>query len=409
MDSVSRREDRKLFWLFSGVEFTYWLAYSVGGYLIVFLQESGMNGTQQGVLNALMAAVAIFGAPILGAVSDRIRSERKVLFLCLLVSVVVWLFIPWSSRTMLGSVPLVMLLASLCNFFKSPATTVKDSWVVAEANAKGLNYGAIRLWGSIGYAIISIALSWILPRTGTECTFYLYAAFSIPVLLLVLFGREERRADGEKPRQRFRDMDFGGLFRIYYYSVFLIFGFLFYVASNTATSFIPYLITALGDDSARVGFIYGYRAVLEVPMLLVSAGLRRRFPLQTLIPAAALLFAGDCILNSFASGLGVMIVNSTLTGLGSGIFIATATNYIYRLAPEELRATAQMVFAATSSVAGIVGFLLGGRLLDLLGARTFFLTAGLVLVGAAAFFVLSFLAGAKIFKKPVPKGILARF
>lgn len=381
---------------FSGIEFFYWFASAVGGYLVVYLQSRGMNGTQQGIMNASMSVIGIIGAAFLGALCDKIHSERKVMLLCLSVGILTWLFVPTMSGIAVFGIPLVMLVVPICSFFRSPTMSIKDSWVVSGVNRRNLNYGAIRLWGSVGYAVVSILLSFILPHIGVKCTFYLYAAASIPLIVLICKGKDDR---SETAGQKKRKISFNGLYTNYYYMVCLVFGFMFYLAFSTTNSFVPYLISAVGDDSSRVGVIYGYRAAIEIPTLLCLSRLKKKLPLQTIIPISALFFAADCILNRFATGLFVMVLNSTFTGIGNGLFIGTVTNYVYQLAPEELQSTAQTVFASTSSLAGIVGFIIGGRLLDVLGARSFFLTAGIVLVLASAFFVVSHLIGKSLKKQ----------
>lgn len=386
-------------WLFSGVEFTYWFAAAATGYLTVLLQGQGMSSTQVGVINAVNSAVAILAAPFWGTISDKMRSIRRVLILCLAVGALMWAVIPATLQIDLGPFPLAFLLIPIGGFFRMPAGSLKDSWVVQNANVHGLNYGAMRLWGSISYAIMAIALSAILPHTGVECTFYIYGIATIPLLLLAWYIKD----DGQKVKSvSFREMQIGRLFKDYYFVTFLIFSVALNMPTNTAMSFFPYLIDAVDGDTAQLGLVMGYKAILEIPVLLAMARLRKRFPLPVIISGAAVMFMTESLLYSVATNMTSLVFISTFHGLGGGILIGAASNYVYSLTPEGLKATAQTVYGSMNSLAGIVGNLLGGYLMDVIGVQRFYFVAGLVMVFAFVFFLVSFPVGTKLLKKPLP-------
>ncbi len=385
-------------WLFSGVEFTYWFAAAASGYLTVFLQGRGMSSSEVGVIGAINSAVAILAAPFWGAISDKLRSIRKVLMLCLAVGAVLWAAVPLSSSIYLGPLALAMVLIPVGSFFRSPASSLKDSWVVQNANVHRLNYGSMRLWGSISYAIMAIGLSMILPSTGVECTFYIYGIATIPLLVLVWRIKD----DGQKVKSlSFREMQIGRLFKDYYFVTFLIFSVALNMPANTAMSFFPYLIDCVGGDTAQLGLVMGYKALLEIPVLILMVRMRRRFPFPVIIGMAAVMYVAESLLYSVASGMFSLVLISTFHGLGGGILIGAASNYIYGLTPDGLKATAQTVYGSMNSLAGIVGNLLGGYLMDTIGVRSFYCVAGLLILAALAFFTVSFPLG-RLLKKPLP-------
>ena len=65
-----------------------------------------------------------------------------------------------------------------------------------------------------------------------------------------------------------------------------------------------------------------------------------------------------------------MLVFAAFYGLGNGAFLGTGTNYIYELAPVELRATAHSLFISVAQISGILGNLLGGVLFDTIGGKS---------------------------------------
>lgn len=110
---------------------------------------------------------------------------------------------------------------------------------------------------------------------------------------------------------------------------------------------------------------------------------------------AAMLMALECFLSLGGSSLVSCVGICLLFGLGNGLYLGASPNYIYQLAPDQLKATAQAIYASVLSAAGIVGNLLGGVLFDAVGARPFYLITGAVFMAAVGLFLLSQLMGKK--------------
>ena len=55
------------------------------GYLTVFLQEVGLDAAQVGMVTAINSVVGMVASPFWGIVSDKMRSMRKTLLICMSV------------------------------------------------------------------------------------------------------------------------------------------------------------------------------------------------------------------------------------------------------------------------------------------------------------------------------------
>jgi PPP family 3-phenylpropionic acid transporter len=388
-------------WLFSGVELTFWFATACTGFLTMYLQSLGMSSSEVGVITAANSAAAVVAAPIWGAISDKIRSIRKVLMLCLVIGAITWASIPLASQVVVSGMMLSTAVIPMGCFFRNPAGSLKDSWVVQNANIHHLNYGAMRLWGSISYAVMSMSLSAVVPHIGVQWTFYLYGITIIPLLFLCVYIKDDGTA---KKRLSFKEMHFGRIFRNYYFVTFTIFAILMSVPVSTASSFLPYLIENVGGDTSQIGIILGYKALLEVPMLFLMVRLRMRFSLPVLLGSVAFLQTLECFFYAVSPNMICLIASSTLYGLAGGINIGTATNYIYALAPNDLKATSQTVYGSIIALAGIVGNLVAGVIIDQLGVRSYYFIASGVVLFSLLFFALSFLVGKRILHKEIPVG-----
>lgn len=393
------------YWQFSGVEFSYWFATACTSFLTSYLQSQGMTTTQVGIISAANSAVGVLAGPFWGMLSDKIRSVRRSLMVCTVAGGLAWVCIPLVGTWVIGGMSFAMLYIPVSCFFRTPISMLKDSWVVGSANTYRLNYGAIRLWGSISYSIMAMGLSVITPFIGMEWTFYLYGITLMPLVVLCrLIRDEESEPAAKRAHYKLRDMHFGRLFKNYYFVTFVIFNILMNVPAGTVSNFLPYRMAEIGVDANQIGTIFGYKALLEIPMLYLMIRFRRRFSLPQMQFAAAALFVGMCAGYACSMNFATLMLVSTVYGLAGGIDIGTATNYIYILAPKELKATAQTVYGAVSSLASIGGNLAAGVLMERMGIQSFFLlAAGLVL--AAFLFLLGTMAfGKYVLHKEIPQG-----
>lgn len=358
--------------ILTGANSLFWLAWSFSSYQTVYLQEVGFSASQLGLLNALTSGVSVASLAFWGMVSDRIRSLRKVLITVLVGGAVLFALIP-AIPTGLPSSPLLLLtLIPVVYFFRGSMSPYAENLLVRNANELRLNYGLLRSVGSFLFTAGGLAITALLPLVGVPSTFWLSGVMMIPVVILTLLAREPNAQPAQSvPKEK---LDLSQLFRNKSYVAFLVFGFLFYIAANCEASFFPYFIQGVGVPTDRYVVVLSYRAFLEIPFLLLMVKLRRRFSLGRLVVAAAVLMAVECVfLGLFANSLMSILLCATFFGLGNGLFIGSSLNYLYELAPSHLKASAQAFFSAVSSVAGILGNLLGGLVFDAMGAKPFYL------------------------------------
>lgn len=384
----------------AGIEIFYWIAIAVGGYLTVLMQNKGMSASTIGIVNAINSGVVIFSVPFWGIVGDKMQSMKKVFLLTIILSTVLFPTIAGATYLPYGLV-LMSVMVVITYFFRTPAQNLMESWVIQHSNVRKLNYGPIRAMGSIAYAIVGIIISFILPHIGVECTFYVYPLFMLPTILIG-FSLKEVREGTSKAKLKLKDMHLGSLFKDYRYLTFIIFVFLYSIASYSEFTFMPYLLENAGIDGSRFGVIYGYRAFLEAPALFAVAFLRKKIPLRYLVIIGVISYAVELFLMASSTTLMQMVLSSTVSGIGSGLLIGTAMSYCFTLAPDHLKATAMTTYGAMGSMSGIVGNLCGGFILENYGAVTMFRVNGFIIIAALIFYFICIFIGDKILKLKSP-------
>ena len=356
----------------------------------VYLQELNFTSLQIGSMNAAFTTINIIAPPLWGVLSDKIRSIKKVFALCVLASAAVWLLMPHTVR--LFSPLIVLIVIPVYRFVGTPTMTLLDGWIVRHVNNdRRVGFGAIRMWGSVGWAIVACAYGVLLRDAPLNIIFYGYALFAIPCVILALSIKED---DGDAIRQKtdsarqtlsFKEMQLGRIVKSKPLMAYLIFNLTLYMPIMASFTFLPYLVAATGGHHSFVGIVAGAEALFEIPLLFFSARLIKRFKTTRLIVFCALLYTIEMTLYSFCQAPWQIVLVKSIHGLSYGLYLSCMVQYIYRLAPKGLTATAQTLIGCSNAIAGIIGNLIGGAVIYAFGVLVFFRFAGafMILVVAA--------------------------
>ena len=396
-DAALIQNSKKQFYKYAAINFAFFITMTFGGYVNVFLQSIGFNPQQVGRIAAINSGVGIFSSPFWGMLSDKLRSLKKIIIITLAIGGGLFALIPLMSRFNIAGVSILFLLIPLTMFFRMPVMSLIDNWMLRNSRKENLNYGALRAYGALSFAIMAFALgSFIVPRTGPALIFYIGMIFTIPPLLIIIFvkgGADDQGLD--KKRLTFKEMQIGQLFKNYYLVTYIIFTVIQRIPFHSAMIFLPFLIYDVGGNIEQLGIIMGIKAVVEIPLMMLLKKLRQKYPLYTLIIVATGFFVVESILLSFATNFSMVIVICVLHGIGNGLMIPSGSSYMFQLAPENLKATAQTVLASMTAIAGIIGASLGGAIIMRMGVHQFYFIVGIMLAVALGLFVLSFIIGEK--------------
>ncbi|HZJ57181.1 MAG TPA: MFS transporter [Clostridia bacterium] len=401
-EKTSEKRSEFQFYKYAALNFVFYITISLGGYVTIFLQSIGFDAQQVGIITALNSGVGAFSSPIWGMLGDKIRSVRKVINIILVISTVLFAFIPMSKGINIGGISFLFILIPITMFFKMPIMSLVDNWVLENSVHERLNYGALRAFGALSFAIASLALGYILPITGVEFTFYASAVVTIPALLMIIYFKTARDDVASKGHLTLKEMQISKLFKNYYLIAYIIFTAFQRISFHCSMIFLPFLVTAVDGNIAQMGIVMAIRAFMEIPMMLLLKPLRRRLPLYHIIFISSGFFIIECIMYSFANSFAMVAAISVLHGIGNGLMLPTSISYVFSLAPDNLKATSQTLLGSTNSIAGVLGGILGGVLITIFGVKQFYLVIGLMMLVTLALYLLSFVFGEKVLGKSRP-------
>ena len=376
------------------------------GYRTVFLQSLGVSVGRIGIISSLSTIVNIVAPPIWGAISDKIRSPRICFALCLSLAALLLGAVPFVSLVGAPLYLAMIVCLSLPSLFTGPANTMMEMWLVRVDNSGiGISYGSVRLWASIGYALMGIIYSRLLTVCPVSGVYLLYFLFAVPAILLALSLPDPGAADRVKAvKTRFRDMPFKRIFN-YWIVIYLLYSLINTIPGNWKTTYFIYMLNDYGYSSISFGIFMFLSACCEVPALIISRKVISRFGLVRTMFFCIGASIVETLFYVFGTSIVHVYIGQIIKGFALGMTMAYQIQLVYHLSHKGLESTTQTLIGSISSVMTIIVAAFGGYALEAMGLRPFFGLISVLQLAAGSVLFASFAVGSAVLKKKLPEGI----
>jgi MFS transporter, PPP family, 3-phenylpropionic acid transporter len=347
-------------------------------FVTVHFLRLNFSSAQIGWLAAVFPLFNFLVAPSISRLAD--RKARRVQFLTVaLLLYGLLLMLMALPTTFLAVLPIFAMMMAA----RAPIVPLADSLIARMAERYELDYGRMRLWGSILFTITSSLLGALWQKTGFQTMFVVAGlAFSVvaaAAMLLEEAGKPDpalqaaadQAAAASQPatagKRRFVLPETSIMFLLA--ANFLTVGALF----MTMTFAIVYL-NQIGGTASQVGAMFGISALGEVPGMLYGRRLARRLGNTTTLLLALGLVSLGFIGYAFSTTPLMMLLLSPIRGLGFGMFLVGTVTIINQRAPEGMYATYQgLLNSLCWGLAPLIGGPLAGLLYESTGPSNLFL------------------------------------
>ncbi len=370
--------------LFFGAIF---LAYGlVLPYFPVWLNSRGLSPIEIATITAAPLFVRVLFTPSMGLLADRLANYRLVIIL-----------LAWSALA------LALVVSTLSSYWPILAVGVAfllavgtmlpliETVAVGAVRSAELDYGRMRLWGSVTFIVANFAGGVVIEALGGGFGIWLIAsAVVLTVAAAHLLPAPERRpAAARPPRTHWRMSLPVRLLRSRLFVVFLIAIGCVHGAHATFYTFGALHWQAQGLSAAWVGTLWAIGVTAEVILFAASAPLVRHFSPVALIVGGAAASVVRWSVMGFNPPLALLVPLQALHALTYGAAHLGAILFITRAVPQLALGSAQSFYAVVAAglVLGLVG-LASGALYESLGGAVYFLPAAVSLIGLAAGVVL---------------------
>jgi PPP family 3-phenylpropionic acid transporter len=356
--------------LLAGIQLPFWP---------VWLAGRGLGVSEIGLVLAAALWIKVIVNPLAGLLADRTGRRRGVMIFLAATNLAGFLlFVPTH-----GLWPLLFINA-LTTAAASSLMPLGETSALAIVYERRLDYGRIRLWGSISFIAGSLGAGMLIAGGTSE----IILALLIGAAALNLLACAQLPAHRIKRSRLIR----AGWRRLLLDRRQLLF--LLAAAAIQASHSIYYGFgtlhwTALGYSSEAIGWLWAEGVVAEIALFAYGAPLLAR-----LGPARLLVLAGAAgvlrwSLMAGAVSLPLLLAVQLLHALTFGAAHLGAMHFIARALPEEWSSTGQSLYSATVSGIGFgLVMAISGQLYAALGANAYLVMAGIAAIGALAGVVL---------------------
>jgi len=348
------------------------------GFLPLFFQTRGLTNSEIGWILAIGPAASIISQPFWGYLSDRYKTVKNIILICIFFTIMMSL-IMFSMSTFM----VILITAFLFFAFMQPVAALSDSLAQKTANQLQITFGSIRTWGAIGFALFSLLCGQLFSVIGVENIMYPFLAISFICLVLGLFIHDA--VPSRKPVSVFSALH---LLKDKKLLLFLILASLISLAHRTNDNFVGLYIMDLGGSESIIGWAWFIGVTVEALVFALSAFWFRRFHELTFIIFAGVLYVFRFVLFAFIQDPMHILFIQPLHGICFGIFYSAAFQYITKIIPEELQGTGHLLFISFSfGIAGIIGTSIGGMIMESTNGSYLYLFMALsAMIGAIGMF-----------------------
>jgi len=348
-------------------------------YWPVWLESRGLSAIEIGLIIGASFWPRMVTSLVVPNLADRLGKRR--------------LFMSWSvGLTLLGllAFPLIsqfwlfMLFSLLTGATWSCILPLADAISLDRTARAKLDYGRIRLWGSIAFIAMSIGGGFALERAGAPVIFTLLIATILLTLLASITMPEASRISISAG-----PANLGRLFVRRDLWLLVLASSLIQASHTLLYNFGSIHWRAAGHSETVIGWLWAEGVIAEILFFMISAKILRRVPLARLLILAGVLTVLRWCLNGLSTDLPLLILTQWLHGASFGLTFLVTLHFIRAITPPELQASAQGFYAAIgfAPLSGLVS-LASGWLYHAAEGQAFFAMAAMAALGTALAFAL---------------------
>ncbi|MEA4832824.1 MAG: MFS transporter [Oscillospiraceae bacterium] len=354
--------------LFSLNFFLYGLNALYYSFMPVYLDMYHTN-VSKGILLSVGPVVSVIAPIFWGKIADKSSTKNRIVALTIILSAAAF-FSAYFSHSFLY----LFIIFIVIMFFMSPFGGLVDTITLEYSSQNGVNYGPIRLMGTIGYGLIAFIIS-LFTANGILPVFVSYIVIAAIAAVSAMMSPSVR--GHAQPKQKlslapiFRDK---GLMLIFAFTAISYFVFSFY-----QNFYSEYVLKTLGLPD----WVWGLNVFLtitgEIPFFIFFGFIMKKLGKTKVIAISFVITVIRCFALAFAKDAFSILTTAVLTGFCVTPVTYCASVYINEHIPENLKASGQSVmYAFFTSIPRIISSLAGGFIVSSIGVSGALIICGII-------------------------------
>jgi PPP family 3-phenylpropionic acid transporter len=352
---------------------------SILPFLPIVLRDRGLSAAEIGVVLSVAALAGFVSTPLWGHAGDGRLGAEHTLAVASIAAAAAAMPLLVAHSFLALTIVVVLITAA-----RSAMASLSDAIALEHLGDDRAQYGRVRLWLSLGWAISACVWGLVLEWGSLDRLPWIYVGCVLVVAVAAHSVGGERTAREASPAGTRRTM-------LVALAPFLLSLLLLFAAFNATFSFISLRIRELGGGLFVVGAATALQAVAEAPVMRITPRLNRVLGHRALYVVGSLFFIVSFVAWAFLDDPLAIALVKLVAGVGFALVYVGSVLLVDDLVPPGLRGTGQgLAKAVTFGLSPILGSLAGGAIYDYAGPRALFLAcAGAALVAATSVSVIA--------------------
>jgi MFS family permease len=352
---------------------------SILPFLPIVLSDRGLSAAEIGVVLSVAALAGFISTPLWGHAGDGRLGAERTLVLAAIAAGAAAIPLVFVHNFLALTIVVVLITAA-----RSAMASLTDAIALEHLGDDRAQYGRVRLWLSLGWAISACVWGLVLQWGSLGWLPWIYVGCVLVVAVAAYSVGGGRAVREPTPAGTRRAM-------LIALAPFLLSLLLLFAAFNATFSFISLRIRELGGGLFVVGAATALQAVAEAPVMRITPRLNRVIGHRALYVLGSLFFIASFVAWAFLDDPLAIALVKLVAGVGFALVYVGSVLLVDDLAPPGLRGTGQgLAKAVTFGLSPILGSLAGGAIYDYAGPRALFLAcAGAALVAAMSVSVIA--------------------
>lgn len=331
----------------------YYLSWALFSALIsVYLMDRGFKASDVSLVVSASFLTSMITQPIIGKWNDEfdIKKVNAILFVIVAIGGIV--FMVSNSLFMIAvSYSVVLMMINGVNPVMEKIAT-----------ASPYQYGKIRIWGTIGYALGSQFAGILYDLVAPQAIFIVFVLTMILCIIGLVRTEPDIKKEAAKENEKVKILT---LFKnkkfVYYLAICAI----FYGVTNMSNTFVPSMLTDKGLDVDVTSTILSIAVFCEAPLVLFSNRFMDKIANKTLLIISISMVCLQCAVYGFNLPLIFIVLITFLAKHPSGmLYIMINLKVINTLIDENQQITALAYVATLKNLVAIIFQNVAGNILD---------------------------------------------
>jgi len=345
-------------------------------FLPLWLEGRGLNSAQIGLIFAAALWAKIPVGLMVMSIADKSGHRKRLLIIVAAITLIGFLMFPYLhgfTAILVGWVIVGTLLTTMI--------PLADSLAVIAIQRLNVDYGRIRLWGSISFILISFIGGYYLEGRDSDAVLSLLIGGSV-LMMLSSFLLPDLK---EPPRTTSRLALFD-LIKIPGFVIFVFTAAILQASHAALYGFATLEWINAGISKTVIGFLWAEGVLVEILLFMFSAKILNRLSISGLLLTAGIAGIVRWSVLGATQWVPALIAVQALHALTFAGTLVAAIAYITKVVPKDQSATAQGLYdgLAMGFIFGIAMVIAGRGYADM-GASVFYVMAafsGCGLIGA---------------------------